>query len=140
MEPFYIYLTWYLWQKNNWGPPYPAPCRLFFRFFIKSFNVSCRSESSFQKMEVVFHLPKRVAGWPAGRWKTTSNMFLNGRRPQIFIYREDDLNYFWFVWPYSSETSFRYLIYILLWERAIILFFIIYNIYIVVIYLEFAPF
>jgi hypothetical protein len=41
---------------------------------------------------------------------------------------------------YSSETSFRYSIYILLLERAIILFFIIYNIYIVVIYLEFAPF
>ena len=40
----------------------------------------------------------------------------------------------------QKKVLFRYSIYILLWESAIILFCIIYNVYIVVIYLEFAPF
>ena len=29
-----------------------------------------------------------------GKWKTTSKIFENGRRPQIFLKMEDDLNFF----------------------------------------------
>ena len=53
MEPFYIYLTKYLWQKKNWGPPTWPPVGIFLGFLLKVLmlflkEVSYSSETLFR--------------------------------------------------------------------------------------------